>query len=200
VPRPFQFYRGFTFRAKDWSALKDTKFDAGDFWNTADLKQLSVDERRRLLDERTLGQALDDNCKKNPAAGTHAPKLEDAFRRDLYILCNGRSQSSGGEIPALLHFLGIGTLIGEEPNAGYQGTTAGIEPTLTLPHSGIRVSVPLIAYENAVLPGLYLGHGAPPHFVVGETLEDALQAKDTVLEFTLALIERRSGAGPATSR
>ncbi len=107
-------------------------------------------------------------------------------------MVNGRSASSGGEVPAILHFLGVGTLIGEEPNAGYQGTGGGVIPRLHLPNSGISVTYTLLAYENAVLPGLFVGRGAPPHFVVGETLEDAIQGRDTALEFTLELIAARS--------
>lgn len=110
-------------------------------------------------------------------------------------MVDGGSASSGGEIPALLHFLGIGTLVGEEPNAAYQGVTAGILPTLTLPRSGFSLRVPLIAYENAVLPGLHEGRGAPPHFVVEQTLEDSLQGRDTALELTLELIRARAGEG-----
>ncbi|HKQ53372.1 MAG TPA: hypothetical protein VJT74_13440, partial [Pyrinomonadaceae bacterium] len=99
--------------------------------------------------------------------------------------------SSGGEVPALMHFLGVGTLVGEEPNAAYQGTCGGVIPTLTLPHSGIRANFPLLAYENAVLPGLFVARGAQPHFTVGETLEDAMAGRDTAMEFTLGLIRTR---------
>ena len=144
-----------------------------------------------MVKDRTLAEVLDHNCQTNPAAGIHQPK-PNTFSGNLYLLFNGRSGSSGGEVPALLHFLGVGTLIGEEPNAAYQGTGGGIILTLRLPHSGISTSLPLLAYENAVLPGLFIAHGAPPHFVVGETLEDAIKGRDTALEFTLELIAIRS--------
>lgn len=52
------------------------------------------------------------------------------------------------------------TLIGEEANAVYEETSGGIIPTFTLPHSGIQVRYPLVAYHNALLPGLFVGRGA----------------------------------------
>jgi hypothetical protein len=191
VPHPFRFYKGFTFRAKDWDDLKYVEYSPDDFLNDPDLKRFSEAERKKMVQDRTLSEVLDHNCRTNPAAGIH-PSKPNTFSGNLYLLFNGRSGSSGGEVPALLHFLGIGTLIGEEPNAAYQGTCGGIIPRLTLPHSGISTSLPLLAYENAVLPGLFIAHGAPPHFVVGESLEDAIKGRDTALEFTLELIAIRS--------
>jgi len=191
VPHPFRFYKGFTFRAKDWDDLKYAEYSPDDFLNDPDLKRFSGAERKTMVKDRTLPEVLDHNRQTNPAAGIHQPK-PNTFSGNLYLLFNGRSGSSGGEIPALLHFLGIGTLIGEEPNSAYQGTCGGVIPKLTLPHSEISISFPLLAYDNAVLPGLFIAHGAPPHFVVGETLEDAIKGRDTALEFTLELIATRS--------
>lgn len=191
VPHPFRFYKGFTFRPTDWDDLKYVKHSPDDFLNTPDLKRFSEVERNKMVRDRKLSVVLDHNCQSNPAAGIHQPKA-NAFSGNLYLLFNGRSGSSGGEVPALLHFLGVGTLVGEEPNAAYQGTCGGIIPKLTLPHSGIVITFPLLAYQNAVMPGLFIAHGAPPHFVVSETLEDAIRGRDTTLEFVLELIASRS--------
>jgi hypothetical protein len=191
VPHPFKVYKGFTFRAENWDDIKYIKYSPDDFWNTADFTKYTDSERIVMLKQRTLAQVLAYNSETNPAAGIHFPKPANNFSGNLFLLINGRTQSTGGEIPALLHFLGVGTLIGEEPNAAYQGTAGGIILTLTLPHSGIRLNVPLFAYHNAVLPGLFPSHGVTPHFVVSQTLEDAIKGHDTVLEFTLALINAR---------
>jgi hypothetical protein len=192
VPYPYRFYDDFTFRATEWNDLQYATFSPDDFWNTADLTAYTEPQRAERLRTMTLAEVLQHNTRGNPAAGMHQPKQADAFRGSLYVLVNGRSNSSAAEIPALLHFLGVGTLIGEEPNAAYQGTTGGIILILTLPASGIRVTFPLVAYHNAVLPGLLLGRGAPPHFAIDETVEDAIEGRDTVMEFALRLIEART--------
>jgi hypothetical protein len=192
VPHPYRFYENFTFRAKEWDDLKYAAYSPDDFWNTADLSRYTDSQRAERFRTMTLAELLQDNSRGNPAAGVHQPKQADLFRGDLYVLANGRGNSSAGEIPALLHFLGIGTLIGEEPNAAYQGTTGGILLTVTLPASGIRVTFPLMAYHNAVLPGLVLGRGAQPHFTVGQTADDTIEGRDTAVEFTLKLIGART--------
>jgi len=91
-------------------------------------------------------------------------------------------------VPALLHHLGIGTLIGEEPNGSYQGVTAGILLRLVLPNTQLSTRVSMIAYHNAVLPGVLEGRGAPPDFEVPESLDDAILGKDTALNFALGRI------------
>jgi hypothetical protein len=190
VPHPFRFYKGATYRAKSWDDLKYVEYSADDFLNEPDFKRFSEAERKQMVKGMTLPEVLEHNWQTDPAGGVHQPK-PNPFSGDLYLLFNGRSQSSGGEIPALMHFLGVGTLIGEEPNAAYQGTSGGVILRLVLPNSKIGISFPLLAFENAVLPGLFVAHGAPPHFVVGETLEDAISGQDTAFEFTLELIRAR---------
>jgi len=190
VPHPFRFYKGFTHRATTWEDLKYVKYSFDDFLNMPDLKRPEA-ERRKIVGDRTLSEILDYNYPTNPASGIHLPKPANTFSGALYLLFNGASGSSGAEIPTLLHFLGVGTLIGEEPNGAYQGVCGGVIPTLPLPHSGMAVSFPLLAYQNAVLPDLFVNHGVRPHFTVTETLEDAIRERDTVLEFTLQLIKAR---------
>ncbi|HKQ52724.1 MAG TPA: S41 family peptidase, partial [Pyrinomonadaceae bacterium] len=52
VPHPFRFYKGFTFRAKNWDALKYVKYSADDFLNAPDLKRYSEAERAKMVTER----------------------------------------------------------------------------------------------------------------------------------------------------
>jgi hypothetical protein len=190
VLHPFRFYESFAFRAKDWTDLKYVTTEPDDFFNEPDLKSMSAEERKQFVRDHTLAEVLDHNRQTNPAAGLFQSN-DDCFAGQLFLLFNGRSASSGGEVPALLHFQGVGTLIGEESNAAYQGTCGGVIPTLTLPHSGFRITFPLMSYQNAVTPGLFLGRGAPPHFAVAESVADAIRERDTVMEFTLATIARR---------
>jgi hypothetical protein len=189
VPHPFRFYRRFTIRAKNWEDLRYADYTFDDFLNQPDLKR-PVEEQKAIVANSTLAEVLERNMRTNPAAGIQQPKA-DVFDGDVYLLFNGGSASSGGEVPALFHFLGVGTLIGEEPNAAYQGTGGGVIPTMTLPHSELVVHFPLMGYENAVLPGVFEGHGVQPDFVIGESVEDAIGGCDTVMRFTLDLIASR---------
>jgi hypothetical protein len=191
VDHPFRFYKGASFRAREWNDLKHVRYTPDDFFNTPDLVHHTSAELADLLHGRTLEQALAYAWQSNPARRLYALK-ENRFSGNLYVLFNGRSQSSGAEVPALLHFLGVGTLIGDEPNGSYEGVTGGVLLNLTLPHSGITTSFPLLVYQNAVLPKVFPGRGAPPHFVVRQGLDDAIHARDTVLNFALDLIAARS--------
>ena len=107
---------------------------------------------------------------------------------------DGNSGSSSAEVAALFHHLDLATIIGEEPNGSYQGETAGVIPDLTLPNSKLVIRVPLVAYQNDVMPGVREGRGAEPTFTVSETLEDSLKGVDTVMTFTRALIRARAPA------
>lgn len=189
IPHPFRFYKDFTFRAHDWQQLQHFTYTPDDFLNAPDLHKSNA-EKKSLMD-KPLPEVIQHDINTNPAIGIHQPK-PDIFRGNVYMLANGASGSSGGEVAAMFHFLGIGTLIGEEPNATYQGTEGGILVPMKLPHSGMQLHVPFIAYQNAVLPGVFEGHGVTPHFVVGETVDDAIRGRDTALQFTLELIRTRA--------
>lgn len=191
IPHPFKFYKNYSYRAKDWKDIEHTTYDAEDFWNTSEIKSIPEATREKLLKEKSLAEALTYYMQTNTATGTHSPKADNFFSGDIYLLFNGGSASSGGEVPALLHSYGIGTLIGEEPNAAYEGTTAGVLTNLTLPESGLRTRIPLIAYENNVPAGVFKGRGTIPNFEVAQKIEDAIRDIDTVIEFTLRLIAER---------
>lgn len=191
VDHPYRFYRGFTYVVRDTLALRFTEHRPVDFMGDEDLWHKTPVEWERAYREHSLPELLDRVNATNLAAGIHRPAAH-RFAGRLYVLVNGGSASSGAEVPSLLHFQGVGTLVGESPNGAYQGVTAGILLKLTLPNSGIRTIVPLIAYHNAVLPGILDGLAVPVDFEVPQSLEDAISGKDTALEFTLRLIDARS--------
>ena len=191
VKRPFRVYRRFTFCAKDWEDLKYVKIDPSDFFNEPELSKWSDAQKADYVKHHTLAEVLEHNGRSNPAAGLHEPKTDSFFDGDVYLLFNGRSASSGAEVPAFVHNIGGVTLIGEEPNGAYQGVSGGVIPTFPLPHSGIRVRYPLVGYENNVMPGVRLARGAAPQFEVVETLDDAIDGCDTAMRFTLDLITSR---------
>ena len=57
--------------------------------------------------------------------GVFQPAAHDRFTGRVYLLLSGLSGSSSSEIAAIMHHLGVGTIIGEEPLGVYQGLVAG---------------------------------------------------------------------------
>jgi hypothetical protein len=190
--RPFRFYDRFSSRLLDETLFEKSSFDRDDFFYVPEILSMSEAERQDFVNERSLIELIESYRARNPAAGIHYPHSDYFFDGDVYLLFDGGSGSSGGEVPALMHHLGIGTLIGEEANGAYEGVTAGIRAPVVLPNSGIRFGIPLIAYHNAVMSDLFEARGAPPDFQISQSLEDKINGIDTVMEFTKALIERRN--------
>ena len=188
MDRPYRFYRSRKAVGKNFSDLAHVSYELDDFFA---YENLAAGRKEILKKKLGLGELLARENANYPVFGLQKP-YPNAFKGAVYLLFNGGSGSSGGEIPALMHHLGRGTLIGEEPNGAYDGVTAGILTELTLPHSKIRIGLPLIAYYNAVLPGVFPHRGVQPHFPVQPTVADMVAEKDTVLQFTLDLIKART--------
>ena len=191
VDRPFRFYRNRDFIATSYDDLRFIEYSLDDFITAEQAGQLPPGQRERPLATLTLPQLLRFMLSVDGAEGAFAPAPAFRFTGRLYWLIGPDSSSSAAEIAAIAHHLGVGTIIGGEPNGAYQGLTAGAVPVLTLPHSRIGIRIPLIAYHNEVMPGLFAGRGAPPAFPVAQTLADAVAGVDTVMTFARALIEAR---------
>lgn len=191
VDRPFRFYRDRDFRAGSWDDLRYVGYTLDDFITPEQVQRLPAAQRTDPLHSLTLPELLRFMLSVDGAEGIFQPAPRYRFAGRVYLLVSGNSASSAAEIPALLHHLGLATIIGEEPSGAYQGLIAGAIPVLTLPNSQIRIRIPLIGYHNAVMPGLFEGRGAPPAFPISETLEDSLAGVDTAMAFTRRLIAAR---------
>jgi len=110
------------------------------------------------------------------------------YKGKVYVLLNGNSFSGTGECTSLMHFHHVATFIGEECGAGYYGNTSGFMPMLTLPNTQIRVRIPMIRYTMAV-SGYPKDRGIIPDYPVQPKIADLLNGRDTVMEYTLALIQ-----------
>ena len=78
----------------------------------------------------------------------------------------------------------VGILVAEESGGCYEGGNGASFITMTLPHSKISVSTPLIFYQNAVAPGELKGRDTIPDYEVPETADDLLMGRDTVMEWS----------------
>ena len=192
--RPFRFYRDRTFVARSYDDLKYLSYGLDDFLLPDQISALPAAVREHPFEQWTLPHLIDFSLATDHAGGVQTPKTEDHFSGRVYLLIDGSSGSSSAEVPAMMHHLGLATIIGEEPNGSYQGEVAGIIPTLTLPNSKLAIRVPLLTYQNDVMPGVRVGRAVEPTFTVSETLEDSIAGVDTVMTFTRALIRARAPA------
>ncbi len=119
--------------------------------------------------------------------GLHQPK-EHSFKGHLYVLINGGTFSTAAEFAAIAQNSKRGIFIGEETGGGYYGNCSLGTPTLTLPNSKIRITIPLAKYELAVDRTIPEGHGVIPDYKTKYSLKDILENTDKDLELCLKII------------
>jgi hypothetical protein len=109
------------------------------------------------------------------------------FRGDVFILTDGATFSTAGDVCAVIHHLKRATFIGEETAGAFEGNNSGTEPIVTLPNSKVRFGLPLSSSWNAVGQDDGHRHGTiPDHMEVSKTA-DLLRGIDTQLELALKL-------------
>lgn len=127
----------------------------------------------------------------NPDLKLQYPK-PNRFKGQLYILTYYRSASTTSEFIAVCKSNKVGILVGEESGGCYEGGNGASFITMTLPHSKISVSTPLIYYQNAVVPVELKGRGTIPDYQVPETVDDMLKGRDRVMEWVKERIRKNS--------
>jgi hypothetical protein len=114
------------------------------------------------------------------------------FQGQVYLLTNGLCLSSCSDFIAILAHNQKAKIIGQESGGGYQGNTSGIMPTVSIP-GGLRVTIPLMKYTNAVDLQQNFGHGTIPDYAVSPTLADWMSQTDVEMEFFMHLIKEKNG-------
>jgi len=115
---------------------------------------------------------------------------EDAFKGEIFVLTNGLSFSASSILSTNLHGSNRATFIGEETGGAYNGTVAGIYQTKYLPNS--KLFLPLWMMNiDAPYKTEPNGYGIQPDVIVTPKLEDLIKGKDTVLEWTVDIIEEK---------
>lgn len=109
----------------------------------------------------------------------------------IYFLMNGGSASTTSEFLAAARTNSLGTFIGEEAGGNYAGGNGGSFIPLNLPHSNIRISIPLVYYDNATKPPVEKGRGVMPDHEVPDDINNILKGIDTQKEFAFDLIRRK---------
>jgi hypothetical protein len=95
--------------------------------------------------------------------GRQQPALP-VFKGRVWVLIDGGTFSTAAEFCALARSLGRATFVGEETGGTYEGNASGTFAILTLPHTGVRVVIPLVRYELAVVPPVARGRGVRPDY------------------------------------
>jgi hypothetical protein len=174
IDKPFQYYAHLRMNRSEYSFLEHT--------NVPPQQGNQLVARLKQNDEGTY------DLQFHPNLGVQKP-IPPIFKGKVYVLINGNSFSGTGECTSLMHHHQVATFIGEECGAGYYGNTSGFMPLLTLPHTKIRVRIPMLRYTMAV-SGYPEDRGIIPDYPVSATIEDLMKGKDTVMEFTLGLIKK----------
>jgi C-terminal processing protease CtpA/Prc len=124
-----------------------------------------------------------------PNLGIQKPLLP-TYQGNLYVLINGTSFSTTSECLSMIHYKTNAVFIGEESGGGYYGDNGGAISEMTLPNTGIRISIPLIKYEMAVKDYKYKDRGVIPDYNVTPTVKEKITGKDAELEFANSLIKK----------
>jgi hypothetical protein len=103
---------------------------------------------------------------------------------------NGKSMSTTAEFTAATHYNKLATFIGEESGGAYCGGNGGDFATLTLPHTGLSLHLPLSKYIMAIPSSLCNGQGTIPHYQFNKKTKDWLDLRDPQMEFALGLIAK----------
>ena len=150
-------------------------------------------------DSPELGDNLDKRLRKNdkgtydavghPNLGEMKP-MQPGFRGRVLFLIDGRSFSASGECTSILHFHRRVEFVGEECGAGYYGNTSGIMPEVTLPHTRLRLRLPMVRYHMAVSGYGDRNRGIIPEYPYSRSITDLLEDRDTELEYALELIRK----------
>jgi hypothetical protein len=168
---PFQYYRSLEVKRLNLSFWK--------FTNRPD----SVRKLAGLvkLNSRGTYDVID-----HPNLGWLQPS-SPSFKGKVFILLNGGSFSTSGECASVLHYHQRARFIGSECGAGYFGNTSGLGLMLTLPHSGIRVGIPLCKVTMAV-SGQDPYRGIRPDYPFQPSPADVLLETDSELAFAIKVI------------
>ncbi len=108
------------------------------------------------------------------------------FEGNIYLLTSSYTFSSATDFSAAVKYYGIGTIIGEE--TGGLLKTFGDVYSFRLPNSRLVFGV---SHKTFISPGKEedLLKGVVPHHLVSQTGEDTAAGKETVLDYTLRLIQ-----------
>ena len=124
--------------------------------------------------------------RSNPLLKIHTP-YKKRFKGFIYVLTNAYSFSASGELAALLKTNTKAIFIGEEPGGNSSEIVAGEVVTLELPHSKIRVRIPIVN-QKIHSTSQPVDRGVIPDYQIRNSISDMISGRDAILEKTKNLI------------
>ena len=120
----------------------------------------------------------------------HYPKKVNHYDGDLYVLINGSTFSASALFcNAIKGQPGI-LLVGEETGGGWHGNNGIMIPDITLPHTRLRVRLPLfrlIQYQHVVKDG----RGVAPDIYIGTNYEALVKGFDKKMQVVMEMIKAK---------
>lgn len=129
-----------------------------------------------------FAQEADGTDYKDPVA-----PFQEAYSGKTYILINGENTSTAGHFLSLIKQKDLATLIGEEAGSNFK-CTANQRRGVKLTNTGISFSVARNTYFTTAQDFPKDSGVLPDHNIV-QDIEDFLNNEDTVLNYTLELID-----------
>lgn len=131
----------------------------------------------------------------SPNLGLHQP-VADAFAGPVVVLIDGGTFSSAAEFASVARAIGRVTIVGQESGGGACANNSGVIFPITLPHSRLRLSVPLVHYELEV-PCEKPGSGVIPDHRVALTAADLFAGRDPQMALARRLVIEQTAGQPA---
>jgi C-terminal processing protease CtpA/Prc len=163
--------------------------DQVDFLEHTSLSQDFNEEIKKRIRVDDLGRRT---AVGHPNLQTQEP-LKPGFGGRVFFLIDRGSFSATAEFAAVARHHERGTFIGEETAGGFHGNTSGMTYLLTLPHTKLRINIPMIKYVSAVSSQTHIARGIIPDYRVLPKIEDLLTGHDPVMEFALKQIQLLQG-------
>lgn len=178
VDKPIPYYRSIDTRKIRYSFLEYT--DNGVFFNR--VHPHLWNKTRNHENRYELKGDYDHTSEPSPLQ----------FQGHLYILIDGHSFSASAEFASVVHYHRRAIFIGEETGGAYYGNNAGDFLKLTLPHTKLRVNIPIRRYVMAVGDYPYKTRGIIPDYEIEPAIDDVLSDRDKIMEFTMNHIRKKN--------
>ena len=115
------------------------------------------------------------------------PKKRKQFKGQIYVLTNGKSFSMSGVAATYLKYKSNAIIVGEETGANIAGSNAAISGQIILPHSKIKVFIPLYhLYHDIDVKNE--GRGLIPDYPTKYTKENIFNGTDVDMKKVLELV------------
>ena len=172
--KPFNYYQALEFKNTSYDFLKYTNISAEEWEGLVKGLKKNSNGWYDFTDYPNIGEQNNST---------------PYFNGNVYVLINGNSFSTTGELTSIIHFNKKAKFVGEECGAAYYGSNSGIIPLLTLPNTKIKISIPLLKYTMAV-DNYPKDRGIIPDYPFLTDMKDLVNGKDAEMEYLLKLISK----------